>query len=168
MGSSSQNLRMENTQRGSCFQNKNKNQKKKKNNNLKDYRPFSLCGSKFTFFTENSLIYQSHSGFITGGSCTKQLLLIMHQIYKSIGNGHVAWSVFLGITKDFNKVWRKSLISKLKKNGVSSNLLSNLTNFLRFRKQRVILNSQLFSWSKFESSVPQGSIFSRLLFLTYI
>ena len=60
------------------------------------------------------------------------------------------------------------LIFKLKQNGISGNLLSTLTDFLKLRKQRVVLNGQLSSWSNIETGVPQGSILGPLLFLIYI
>ena len=37
------------------------------------------------------------------------------------------WSVFLGMSKAFDKAWHKNYIFKLKLNGVSSNLLGTLT-----------------------------------------
>ena len=46
--------------------------------------------------------------------------------------------------------------------------LSTLSNFLKLRKQRVVLNGQLSLWSNIESGVPQGSILGPLLFLIYI
>ena len=48
--------------------------------------PWPLC--HYSIFTENSLIFQNHSGFKPGDSCTNQLLSIMHQIYKSFDDGH--------------------------------------------------------------------------------
>ena len=68
----------------------------------------------------------------------------------------------------FDKAWYKGLIFKLKQNGISGNLLSTLTYFLKLRKQRVALNGQLSSWSNNKTGVPQGSILSPLLFLIYI
>ena len=123
---------------------KKKNKKKEKN-----YYPISLLpvsskiferllyGSMFKFFTENSLISQNQSGFKPGDSCTNQLLSIMHQINKSFDDGHDVWSVFF----------------KLKQNGISGNLLSTLTYFLKLRKQRVVLNGQPSSWSNIESGI---------------
>ena len=66
--------------------------------------------------------------------------LFAHQIYKSYGYGHEVRFVFLDMTKAFDKVWHKGLIFKLKQNGISSNLVNTLTDFLKLRKQRMVLN----------------------------
>ena len=104
-----------------------------------------LCNSMFNFLTKNSLISQNQSEFKPGDSCTNQLLSITHQIYKSFDNSHEVRSVFLDMSKTFDKEWHKCLIFKLKQNGMSGNLLSTLNDFLRLRKQRVVLNGQLSS-----------------------
>ena len=65
-------------------------------------------------------------------------------------------------------MWDEGIIHKFKRNGISGNLLSFLTDFLRNRKQRVILNGQSSSWANINAGVPQGSILGPLLFLIYI
>ena len=50
----------------------------------------------------------------------------------------------------------------------SGNLLSTLIDFLRLRKQRVVLNGQLYLLSNIESGVPQRYSIGPLLFLIYI
>ena len=55
------------------------------------------------------------------------------------------------ISKAFDKVWDKGLIYKLKQNGV---VLSTLTDFLKDRKQRVVLNGQNSTWVNVEARVP--------------
>ena len=57
---------------------------------------------------------------------------------------------------------------KLKQNGISGKLFDSITDFLNFRKQRVVLNGQYSSWTSIEAWVPQGSILRPLLFLIYI
>ena len=51
--------------------------------------------------------------------------------------------MFLDMSKAFDKAWHKGLIFKLKQNRISGNLLSTLTDFLKLKKQRVVLNGVL-------------------------
>ena len=76
-------------------------------------------------------------------------------------------AVFLDISKAFGEVWHQSLLYKLKQNGISGNLLETLIDFLKDRKQRVVLNGQNSSWENVKAGVSQGSL-SPLLFLIYI
>ena len=50
--------------------------------------------------------------------------------------------MFLDISKVFDKVWHEGLILKLSRNGISGNLLNLLKDFLKYRKQKVLLNGQ--------------------------
>ena len=61
-------------------------------------------------------------------------------MFSSFDDNYEVRGVFLDISKAFDKVWHEGIIHKLKRNGISGNLLSLLTDFLRNRKQRVILN----------------------------
>ena len=145
---------------------------------FKNYRPISLLpiygknfkklvfNEMFKFFIENELIPPNQSGFKPGESCINQLLAITHEIYKSFDDGFKG--VFLDISKAFDKVWHEGLIFKLKQNGISGNLLNLLCDFLKNRKQRVLLNGQVSDWSDVRAGVPQGFILSPLLFLIYI
>ena len=147
---------------------------------LKNYRPISLLpiigkiferllyNQMFEFFIRNDLISQNQSGFKPGDSCINQLLAITHEIYKSFDACLDVRAVFLDISKAFDKVWHQGLLYKLKQNGISGNLLETLTDFLKDRKQRVVLNGQNSSWANVEARFPQGSILGLLLFLIYI
>ena len=46
--------------------------------------------------------------------------------------------------------------------------MNSITNFLSFRKQRVVLNRQASPWASTEAGVPHGSKPGPLLFLVYI
>ena len=96
----------------------------------------------FTYFIENNLISENQSGFRPGDSCVNQLLAITLEIFSSFENNYKVQGLFLDISKAFVKVRHEGIIHKLKPNGISGNLLSLLTNVLRNRKQRVILNDQ--------------------------
>ena len=122
----------------------------------------------FRFFLENKLITPHQSGFKPGDSCINQLLSITHEIYKSFDDGLEVRSVFLDISKAFDKVWHDGVIFKLEQNGISGDLLNILIDFLSNRKQRVVLNGQFSAWASVNAGVPQGSILGPLLFLIYI
>ena len=77
-------------------------------------------------------------------------------------------SVFLGISKAFDKLWHDGIIYKLTQNGISENLLNLLEDFLKERKQRVVLNGQVSTWKNINAGVPQGSILGPLLFFIFI
>ena len=76
--------------------------------------------------------------------------------------------VFLDISEAFDKMWHEGIINKLKRNGISGTLSNLLTEFLRNRKQRVILNGQSSSLANINAFRPQGFILGLLLFLIYI
>ena len=60
------------------------------------------------------------------------------------------------------------VLFKLSLNGISVNLQKLLTDFLKYRKQRVTLNRQTSSWTEVNAGVPQGSMLVSLLFSIYI
>ena len=91
------------------------------------------------FFIEKKLISPNQSGFKPGDSCINQFLAITHEIYKSFDDGFEVRSGSLDISKAFDKVWYEGLIFKLKKNDISGNLPNLLCDFLRNRKQRLVL-----------------------------
>ena len=154
--------------------------KKGDKQNIKNYRPVSLlpiCGKTFErfilnemfiYFSANKLISKNQSGFRPGDSCINQLLSVTQKIFTFFDNGLKVRSVFLGISKGFDKVWHEGLIFKLKQNEISGELLHILSDFLSNRKQRVVLNGQNSSWTNVHARDPRRSILGPLLFLTYI
>ena len=82
-------------------------------------------------FIENKLISSSQSGFKPGGSCINQpggscinqLLYITHELYSFFNEVVEGRSVFLNISKAFDKLWHDGIILKLIQNGISGNLL---------------------------------------------
>ena len=57
---------------------------------------------------------------------------------------------------------------KLKRCGVSGQLLVLIQSFLKDRKQRTVLNGTNSNWGDVSAGVPQGSILGPLVFLVYI
>ena len=136
---------------------------------LENYRPVSLlpiCGKilerlmfkeMFNFFIGNKLISSNQVGFKPGDSCINQLLSITHEIYKSFDVALEVRSVFLDISKAFDEVWHDGIIYKLTQNGISGSLLNRLEDFLKERKQSIVLNGQVSTWKNINAGVRQGS-----------
>ena len=115
-------------------------------------------------------ILKSIVKFRPGDSTVNQLLLITHTIFQAFDcNPPVdVRSVYLDISKAFDRVWHNGLIYKLKRCGVSGQLLLLIQSFLSGRRQRTVLNGQSSNWGDISAGVPQGSILGPLLFLVYI
>ena len=77
-------------------------------------------------------------------------------------------SVFLDMSKAFDKVWHEGLLYKLKYMGISGDLYNLPENNFSGRFQRVILNGQQSSWKPILAGVPQGPILCPLFFLICI
>ena len=122
---------------------------------------------KCSFF-ENDLISSSQSGFKPGDSCGIQIVSITLEIYQSFDQDYEVRGAFPDISKAFDKVWLDGIIFILTQNRISGNLLKLLRDFLSERRQRVILNVQVFTWTNFIAGVPQGSILGPLLLLIYL
>ena len=156
----------------------NNNDKRLVNN----YRPISLLpvfgkifekiifNKTYKFLLEEKLLNPNQSGFRPSDSCINQLIAITHEIFKAFDCNPPleVRSVFLDISKAFDKVWHKGLIYKIKSMGVSGQLLNLLENYLTNRHQRVLLNGQNSAWAPVLAGVPQGSKLGPLLFLIYI
>ena len=156
---------------------------KKNEKNLKgNYRPISLLpifgkileklmyDSLYSHLVSCKLLNPSQSGFRPGDSTVNQLISITHTIFKAFDCNPPldVRSVYLDISKAFDRVWHDGLIYKLKRCGVSGELLSLIQSFLKDRKQRTVLNGQNSDWGDISAGVPQGSILGPLFFLVYI
>ena len=117
---------------------------------------------------ENTLISPNQSCLKTRDSCINYMLSIVQEICRSFGYDYELRGVFLAICKAVNKVCRSGLLCKLRQNGITGTLLNTLTDFLKYRKQRVGLHDQHSSWADVEAGAPKGSILQSLLFLIYI
>ena len=129
-----------------------------------------IFNNLYSYLHTNDLITKNQSGFRPGDSTTNQLLYLLdeiHQAFDSTKSFEVR-TLFLDISKAFDKVCHDGLIFKLEPNGISCNLLKLLQNYLRNRKQRVIQNGSYSDYSTIESCVPQVSVLGPLLFLVYI
>ena len=149
---------------------------------VNNYRPVSLLpefgkifeklifNEIYSFLEREKLLSTNQSGFRPSDSCVNQLLIITHEIFSSFdcNPSLEVRSIFLDISKAFDKVWHEGLLYKLKSFGISGNLLNLIKHYLTDRFQRVLLNGQCSNWQPVLAGVSQESILGPLFFLIYI
>ena len=147
---------------------------------VSNYRPISLLPAiskimerivfkkVYNFFHTNGLLTKHQSGFRPGDSTINQLAYLYHTFCDALDKKKDVRIVFCDVSKAFDKVWHRGLIYKLRKIGITGNLLKWFEDYLNNRKQRVIIKGQCSEWGFIKAGVPQGSVLGPLLFLVYI
>ena len=89
--------------------------------------------------SQEELSNLNQSDFRPSDSCVNQLIAITHEIFEAFDCNPPleVRSVFIDISKAFDKVWHEGLLYKLKSMGISGELYNLLENNLSDRFQRV-------------------------------
>jgi hypothetical protein len=102
-------------------------------------------------------------------SCTTQLLKVYNNIGAMLDKGSQVDIIYLDFSKAFDTVPHDLLMHKLRSQfGFNGKLAAWFENYLKDRKQRVVIDNVESEWLSVTSGVPQGSILGPLLFLLYI
>ena len=87
---------------------------------------------------------------------------------KALDEGKEVRFVFCDVSKALDRLWYKGLKYKLKSAKIIETLLQWFTDYLKDRKQRVVLQGTSSDLYIIMAGVQQGSILGRLLFLVFI
>ena len=154
--------------------------KKGERTNKQNYRPISLlsCINKIfekaikkrmvAFLVKNSFFSQNQFGFREGMSTEDALLDFCTHIHQSLDKKRVCASFFVDITKAFDMVDHRILLSKLYVIGFRGSMHKWLASYLQNRSQRVKVGDSYSSAISIKLGVPQGSVLGPLLFLIYV
>ena len=110
---------------------------------MENYRPISLLpifgkifakiifDRLYNFLLQEELLNPNQSGFRPSDSCVNQLIAITREIFKAFdcNPSLEVRSVFLDISKAFDKVWHERLLYKIKSMGISGELYNLLENY---------------------------------------
>ena len=81
---------------------------------------------------------------------------------------HYIGVLFFDLRKAFDKVWHRGLLVKLNACGVAGAALNGFASYLSNRQQCVKVNQSISSSLQIHAGVPQGAMFSPLLFIIYM
>ncbi len=147
---------------------------------VENYRPVSLTSIvckickrvvrdqiMFHFLSEKLLVDEQH-GFVPFRSCTTNLVETIDFISNALNKKEAVDMLLLDYKNAFDRIEHEKLIMKIEAYGVTGQPLAWICDFLKDRRQIVVLGNSESEWVKVKSGVPQGNVLGPLLFIIFI
>ena len=152
--------------------------KKGNNEQTENYRPISLLPivskvlERCIFNNIRDHLFQrihiNQHGFLPGKSCVTNLLDALEYIGRILDQGGQVDTIYLDMSKAFDRINHQRLLHKLTNSGIGGNLLKWIQSYLTDRRQRVAVIGVTSDPLPVCSGVPQGSNLGPALFLLYV
>ena len=145
-----------------------------------NYRPISLTSicckilehiiftNIMNHFDCYTVLTDRQHGFRSKHSTESQLIITTQDLAQSLNKKLQVDMIILDFSKAFDTVPHNRLLNKLDRYGIRNKTHTWISNFLKYRKQRVVIGGEHSTWTQVMSCVPQGTVLGPLLFLTYI
>jgi len=145
-----------------------------------EYRPISvlpvlsklfekvLYHTVYSYLTEHNLIDKRQYDFRENHSTELAISTIYDELLSNFDNKLITSSLFLDLSKAFDRCDQEILLDKLYHYGIRGVSHKLFSNFLHNRMQCTQIGAFKSSYKRISCGVPQGSVISPLLFLIYI
>ena len=147
--------------------------------NVENYRPISLTSLVMKAFERiirdelmfrcSDLLDQRQHGFLPGKSCCTQLVGFCDSLALSLNKNIRSDVIYFDFARAFDSVNHDLILHKLKTQyHIDGLLLKFLVNYLKDRKQSVVIGNHKSLVCDVVSGVPQGSIIGPSLFILFL
>ena len=144
-----------------------------------NYRPVSLtCNTckllekiikgEVESHMERHILSNSQHGFRRGRSPQTNLIEFMDHVTKWLDEGKSVDVIYFDFSKAFDKVCHKRLAVKMEAAGIRGKVKEWVCEWLRGRRQKVVVDGMESDWEDVVSGVPQGSVLGGTLFVLYV
>ena len=116
----------------------------------------------------NKLLSECQHGFISGRSCSTQLLSCLNIWTEMLDRDTCVDTIYLEFAKAFDSVPHERLLCKIESYGLNEKVLKWTRSFLQRRRQKVLVNGESSGWRDVVSGVPQGSVLGPTYFILYV
>ena len=99
-------------------------------------------------FDYYSVLTDRHHGFRSKHSTESQLIITTKDLVKSLNNKLQIDMIILDFSKAFDTVPHNRLLNKLDRYGIRNKTHTWISNFLKYRKQRVVIGGEHTTWTE--------------------